>query len=257
MKKCLVIFALLFCSGLIMAQTINIEAGRMFSSDTLIQIQLGDVDSIIVEQNKLEAETRASWLWASSIETDEKLDKSLANLLATNLNTVFVMVPPIEDNFGYGTTVQFQKFIEKAVDEGLSVHAWFPNGRRQGSGELDFRPEEEQAQQVDWVRAIMENFGTYLDGIHLDYIRYVHGEDVNLEGKMDAVTSTVRRIRQYLLDNYSGTRLTAAVFREVTSRSERLPVDWDEDIPLGLGIGIGNIKAVFTKEGSGFLFPCF
>jgi len=160
-----------------------------------------------------QCETRGTWLWASSIDSSDKRDFVLDKILEANLNTVFVSIPSINGNYGHGNTNSFLDFITKAKAAGLSLHAWMANGRRKGRDiEIDFRDLNEQEAQIQWVMSIMSNYGQYLDGVHLDYIRYSNSEAVNNNFKMDAVTEMISRIHNFLSSNYPGKYLTATSF---------------------------------------------
>jgi len=179
-------------------------------------------------------ETRGTWLWASSIDSENKRAVVLQKISNANLNTVFVSIPSINGNHGYGTADAFLEFIKEAKILELSIHGWMSNGRRKGRDvQADFRNPGEQDAQVQWVNDLMNLYGDYLDGVHLDYIRYIDGEAVNLDKKMDGVTETVRKIANHLKTNFPGKFLTAAVFREEPSREEvyRDPPLWVEDVP--------------------------
>lgn len=183
---------------------------------------------------KTDCETRGTWLWASSIDTADKRAAVLQKISNANLNTLFVSIPPITGNHGYGTADAFLEFIKEAKILELSVHAWLANGRRKGRDvQVDFRDSNEQDAQVQWVTEIMNLYGDYLDGVHLDYIRYTEGEAVNLDKKLDGVTETVRKIKNRLDSHFPGKFLTAAVFREARSKEEayRDPPLWVEDVP--------------------------
>ncbi len=180
-------------------------------------------------------ETRGTWLWAKSIDTPAKRLHALGIIKRAHLNTVYLAVPPIGGNYGHGTPANFLHFLRAAKKQGLSVHAWFSNGRRPGKGRYaDFREPNEQQAQTGWVLAVTKRFGHLLEGIHLDYIRYKKGEDVNFQGKMDGVTATIRSIRRALDSRYPGKKLTATCFRLVPSRVQRYHKNftWQEDVPL-------------------------
>lgn len=176
----------------------------------------------------IQCETRGTWLWASSIDSSEKRTFVLEKIIEANLNTVFVSIPPIEGNHGYGKTDDFLDFITDAKALGLSVHAWMLNGRRKGRNtEADYRDSNEQDAQVNWAMSIMRNYGNYLNGIHLDYIRYINYEDVNNNFKMDAVTETISKIYNSLLTNYPDKYLTATSFITSAHKDENgSPSQW-------------------------------
>ncbi|MCP5106948.1 MAG: hypothetical protein GY950_26425 [bacterium] len=179
-------------------------------------------------------ETRGTWLWASSFDTPEKRTVALDSIAQGNLNTVFVSIPPIGGNFGYGSPEDFLAFIKEAKNQGLSLHGWMSNGRRNGrNNTIDFRDAGEQDAQVVWVLDLLVRYGDYLDGVHLDYIRPMYGGAVNRDGIMDGVTATVRKIYDNLKYSYPGKYLSAACFREtpVKEESYRDPPLWVEDVP--------------------------
>lgn len=179
-------------------------------------------------------ETRATWIFASSIDTETKRNSVLQKLADANLNTVFVSIPRVTIHFGYGDHDDFLAFIRAAQDAGLSVHAWMTNGWRKGRKvESDFRLDSEQAFQVQWVADILDLYGQYLDGIHLDYIRYLIPEPANTGGKMDGVTTAVRKMREYLQANAPDMFFTAAVKRldPRPGESYQDPPLWSVDDP--------------------------
>jgi len=175
-----------------------------------------------------QCETRGAWIWASSIDSSNKRSYVLDKLLEANLNTIFVSIPSINNNHGYGGTDDFISFIRESKNSGLSVHAWMTNGWRNGKDtEADFRDPSEQEEQVQWVRSIMSTYGQYLDGIHLDYIRYPGSEAVNINNKMDAVTQTINKIHDFLAANYPVKYLTATSFVHIPVKSRGgSPPEW-------------------------------
>jgi uncharacterized lipoprotein YddW (UPF0748 family) len=182
-------------------------------------------------------EFRATWVHASSIASTKALRKEFINdILNAGLNTIFVMTPKHKGNFGYGSYRSFYLFAREAKANGLSVHIWIPNGQRLGRTiEIDFTKISEQDAQVDWIRGLLKSgAGQFLAGVHLDYIRFAHSEDVNIAGKMDAVNNTVRKISEMIDSEFPDIILTAAVFKELPNREERTnggdPV-WKEDVP--------------------------
>ncbi len=182
-----------------------------------------------------QCETRGTWVLASSIITESGQDNVLQKIEAAKLNTVLVSTPPINGNWGYGSPSTFLSFIEKAKSKGISVHAWICSGRRLwGIGEtyIEYRDNDEQDTHTQWVMDIMDAYGAYLDGVHLDYIRYQEFDDVNNQGKMDGVRATVRKINAALDTNYPNTLLTAAVFTLDPNRFDDLGGDlWTDQVP--------------------------
>ncbi len=194
-----------------------------------------------------QCESRGTWIWASSISSATKRTDVLQKLAQAKMNTILVSIPPVLTNYGNGVSEHFLEFIKAANNQGLSVHAWFQNGNRKGkisrkrrrskrysSAEIvDFRDTAEQNAQVQWVMDVMELYNAHLDGVHLDYIRYFHSEDVNEGGKMDGVSATVAKINTNLKARYPNAKLSAAVFREIPAKEETYkdPPEWKMDVP--------------------------
>lgn len=162
-----------------------------------------------------ECETRGSWIWASGIDSLEKQAILFQKLEQANMNTILLSAPPINGNWGYGSHAMFLSCIIEAKKRGISVHAWIANTRRLWYDDIldvDYTDPAEQAAQSQWVQDLMGAYGDYLDGIHLDYIRYRIPGVPNEDGKMDGVRATVRRIHDDLEANYPGKRVSASVF---------------------------------------------
>lgn len=169
-------------------------------------------------------ETRGTWVQASTINSLEKQAALFNSLEAANLNTVLVSVPRINGNWGYGDHELFLAFIQGAKNRGFSVHAWIACSRRlwgEGITYIEYRDPAEQAAQSHWVQYIMAIYGNYLDGVHLDYIRYMDFDIVNADGKMDGIRDTVRRIHDDLNAIYPDKMLSAAVFTLNPNRFDR------------------------------------
>jgi len=178
-------------------------------------------------------ETRATWLWPSSINSDSKIKFNLKKILEANLNTVFLEVPKINNNYGNGKEKFFVTFLKRAYRNGLSVHAWFANGRRLGKEKkINLNDETEIKEQIKWISYFLIKYGKYLDGIHLDYIRTNENSPANSH-KMSRVTNLVFRIREYMKNNYPAKYLTAATFRSSASfgRPYNTPSKWNQAVP--------------------------
>ncbi|MCP4215160.1 MAG: hypothetical protein GY765_10905 [bacterium] len=163
-----------------------------------------------------QCETRGTWIWASSIQNAARRQTLFEKLEAGRFNTVFVSAPRIGGNFGHCNHSNFLAFITEAKSRGLSVHAWILNHGRlwhTGVRAVEFTQTSEQNAQVAWVMDIMNTYGTYLDGIHFDYIRYLHSDVPNINGRMDAITTIVKRVKADLDADFPGKVMTAAVFK--------------------------------------------
>ncbi len=172
----------------------------------------------------VECETRGSWIWASGIDSLEKQAILFQKLEQANMNTILLSAPPIGGNWGYGSHEMFLACIMEAKERGISVHAWIANTRRLWYSDItdvDYTDPAEREAQSQWVQDIMAAYGDYLDGIHLDYIRYRIPTLVNEDGKLDGVTAAVRKIHDDLNANYPGKLLSAAVFNLKGNKFDR------------------------------------
>lgn len=160
-------------------------------------------------------ETRGTWIIASAINSAVKRADILRKCEQANLNTLLVSAPMILGNWGYGSSTDFLSFIREAKERGFSVHAWIPNSRRLWAirqTDVDYCSPAEQEAQAQWAVSLLNAYGIYLDGVHLDYIRYMKFDIVNNDGKMDGVRTTVRRISEEIRSKHPGKLLSAAVF---------------------------------------------
>ncbi len=183
--------------------------------------------------NKLLYETRGTWLWAGSIDSNDKMLKNIKKILKANLNTVFLSIPGVFKNYGHGKEKYFASFIKLAYKNELSVHAWFSNGRRLGRKQhVNFSNKNEQLAQIKWVAYFLKKYKKYLDGIHLDYIRVEKGTPVNRKA-MKGITDTISGIREIMNKNYPEKFLTTAVFPTSPAliRPYNMPLVWNQDVP--------------------------
>jgi len=197
------------------------------SSECLIRINLINLQN---------CETRGTWVWASDINTESERAEVFQKIHDAKLNTIFISIPVFNGNWGHGDQSTFLNFIMTAKSKGLSVHAWFLNQFRlvrSGITYVEFRNSSEQEAQSQWVQDIMSAYGLYLDGIHLDYIRYPEFEDINVDGEMDGVRATVKKIHDDLKTNYPNIILSAAVFTLKANRFDRKDSGdiWFEQVP--------------------------
>jgi len=176
-------------------------------------------------------EIRGTWLNPKSFDSQLRRTATLTKLTTANFNTIFVAAPPIGDNYGWSDASHFLAFIQQADLLGFSVHVWVSNNNR--IEDVDFTSPAEQAAQAQWVLDLMAQYGTYLDGVHFDYIRYSDWEDVNIDGKMDGVTQTIANAYTQLKLNYPDKYLTCTSF-DIEPNWEESYVDpplWGEDVP--------------------------
>ena len=183
--------------------------------------------------NKLLYETRGTWLWASSFDSEDKIKNNIKKILEANINTVLLRTPKVINNHGQGKEKNFASFLKLAYKNGLSVHAWFTNGRRLGrKNHVDFSNQKEQESQVLWISYFLKKYNKYLDGIHLDYIRSKHGAPVN-SNTMKGIKDTIYRIRETMKKNYPGKFISAAVLRVSPSfiKPYNRPFEWNQRVP--------------------------
>jgi uncharacterized lipoprotein YddW (UPF0748 family) len=194
-------------------------------------------------------EVRGVWLNPGAFSTAARQDATLQKIAKANLNTVFVAVPPIGSNSGWSQEPYFLQFIQKAAQQGLSVHVWVSNMNR--TDQVDFTSATEQKAQTDWTIALMNKYGQYLDGVHFDYIRYDKYATSTTTGpyadlprtdsvKTEGVNQTVLKSFNALKSYDSNKVLTAAV-RAISSKShlsggpypsDGSPYFWERDLPF-------------------------
>lgn len=149
-------------------------------------------------------------VWVDELERSEKVTAIVNNIRAANLNTVFVVSPPIGPNDGWSNKKQFTSFVKLASRNGLSVHIWVPNMYRSKNGNRsDFRNKKERTAQKKWILKLLKKYKRYVDGIHFDYIRYYDWENVNDSEKMDAVNKVVSEMASAVRKKYRNMFITA------------------------------------------------
>ncbi len=172
-------------------------------------------------------------IWVDELESSEKAAAILANIRAANLNTVFVVSPPVGPNGGWSNKKQFANFVKQASRANLSVHIWVPNMYRKKNGaQSDFQNKKERTAQKKWVLSLLKKYKRYVDGIHFDYIRYYDWENVNDGQKMDAVTQVVREMTSAVRKKYKKMFVTATTVSATPTwadfSAEDIP-DWFRD----------------------------
>lgn len=149
-------------------------------------------------------------VWVDELDSSEKSAAILNNIRAANLNTVFVVSPPIGGNDGWADKKRFANFVKLAHRTNLSVHVWVPNLYRSKNGaQSDFRSKKERTAQKKWVLQLLKKYKRYVDGIHFDYIRYYDWGDVNKDQKMDAVNQVVSEMASAVRKKYKQMFVTA------------------------------------------------
>jgi len=154
-------------------------------------------------------ETRGVWLNPSAFKDKTTRKNTLERIKKANINTIFVLSPPVEENKGHSTPESFSALLNEAKNAGLSAHGWI-TGLYRVSGKLsDFRDPSEQEAQKQWALDLLSTYPK-LDGVHLDYIRFKDKGPIE-EAKVNGVSKTVQKIYQAIKTTYPNKFLTAAV----------------------------------------------
>ena len=162
-------------------------------------------------------EVRGVWLNAQAFSSEQGRQDTLKKIDGANLNTLFLLAPPVQGYPGWSTQEAFSAMLKESESRGLSVHGWIPNGFRIPGG-TDFTLSHEQIEQTQWAMAMLEKYPA-LDGVHFDYIRFTKWEDVDRQ-KMDSVSTVVRIAFQAIHHRYPRKFLTAAVINATPNRAQ-------------------------------------
>lgn len=138
-------------------------------------------------------EVRGTWVSHDSIQTAAGRSSMIERMNHANLNTVLVIAPPINGNYGISSIEAFGAFTSACADAGFAVFGWIPNHKRTYPDVVDFRVTGEKEAQAKWVRDILVEYPD-LDGMAIDYIRYSTWEESDFT-KNVAVTETIESIR--------------------------------------------------------------
>ena len=177
-----------------------------------------------------------------------RINVLLIQLHSAHLNTLFVASPSINGSCGWANRFAFEDFIRLAQKRGFSLHLWVANKERSdpacNDSQVDFTDPQEKYLQADWIVSLMQRYGRYFDGVHLDFIRYSDWGPIEKEkmGSVDPVTgeeigvsAAVKQIYRALQEDYPGKKLTASVktlepdYAEANRKWDA--VDWEEDVP--------------------------
>jgi uncharacterized lipoprotein YddW (UPF0748 family) len=161
-------------------------------------------------------EVRGVWLNTPAFNSESRREDTLNKICRANLNTLFILAPPVRDNQGWSTHESFSALLEEAKSQGMSVHAWIAN-RYRTSGGVDFTLSQEQSKQVHWAIDLLSKYPT-LDGIHFDYIRYEGWQKGDYQ-KMGSVSNTVRLAFNAIHRHFPEKFLTAAVLESTPNHA--------------------------------------
>lgn len=181
-------------------------------------------------------------------EVLDQINELLNQLQSAQLNTLFVASPSLHGNCGWANVYAFEDFIERAQKKGFSLHLWVSSKERSDPGcndsQVDYVDPQEKYRQANWIMSLMQEYGRYFDGVHLDYIRYSNWERINQQkmGDKDAatgeeigVTATIRQISSSLREHYPKKKLTVSVKTLEPDYSSSIregnSVSWQEDVP--------------------------
>jgi len=162
-------------------------------------------------------EVRGVWLNAQAFASKQRSQDILKKIVRANLNTIFLLAPPVQGYPGWSTEETFSAMLKEGVSRGFSVHGWIPSGFRVPGG-TDFTLSQEQIEQTRWAIAMLEEYPA-LDGVHFDYIRFKNWEDVDGQ-KMGSVSTTVRLAFEAIHLRYPRKLLTAAVLNATPNRAQ-------------------------------------
>jgi uncharacterized lipoprotein YddW (UPF0748 family) len=128
-----------------------------------------------------------------------------------HLNTAFVIIPAVGGNNGWSDPSLFASFLSKAKARGFSVHGWIPTYYRTSSTP-NWTSSTEQQAQANWAVAVLNAY-PQLDGVHLDYIRYMNYSNIN-SSQMNGVNAVVSAVHSAVKSKYPSKVVTAAVFTD-------------------------------------------
>ncbi|MFH1195180.1 MAG: hypothetical protein V1720_05680 [bacterium] len=187
------------------------------------------LSAVIFAQDTCDCEVRGAWVNPQGYYSQEKRDETLKNLLAANINTLVLTAPQINDNYGWGDPDDFLAFVTAAKDSGLSVHPWIECMFRMSSDSVNFADPLEQEAQKQWVLDLLSAYGNFIDGVSLDYLRIPSWGNVNINGQMEGINTTIAGMKEAIELNYPEKFLTASPFTLQPSyadfSSEEIP-DW-------------------------------
>ncbi len=184
---------------------------------------------ISMEDSGLLVETRAVWLNDYAFNSIAARNATISKMQAANLNTVFLIAPPIEDNKGWSGKDDFAITLDALNKVGVSVHVWVANLYRRVGHIADFTNDTERSEQVDWAISLLNTY-PQLDGIHFDYLRTEELEPVN-ETKMDAISELIRETKARMNSQVPDKFLTTAgwpLSGEIRTPQDELPEWYNE-----------------------------
>ncbi len=172
---------------------------------------LGLLSSLCISSaESSQSELRGVWLNKYAFNSMNR-QETLEKILQANLNTIFVISPQIEGNYGDSNPEDFKTFIRDAKSRGLSVHGWICNHLRTNDrSTVDFTDPKEQQSQVKWAISLLDTYPE-LDGVHFDYIRYEEWEQCDAE-KMNGISETIRQAYTAIKRKYPEKFLTVTSF---------------------------------------------
>lgn len=198
-------------------------------------------------------EVRGTWLNAEAFDSAAKRKDILKKIGQANLNTVFLIAPPIQENPGHSTHENFSAMLKGATLQGISVHAWITSWFRLPEG-VNFTLPQEQAQQVQWAKELLMKYPA-IDGIHFDYIRYMNWENAEYD-KMQSVSNVIRLAFRAIKQHNPRKLLTAAVISSTPNyanyKKEYIPgwfSAWKKAHPRNSYSTFGGLIRNYVPEG--------
>ncbi len=192
-------------------------------------------------------EVRAVWLNDYAFNSQSTRADTLKKIGDANLNTIFLIAPPIGENNGWSDVIDFEHMLASLKDKEYAVYVWICNLYRVKGTKADYTNSSERNAQKNWALALLNEY-EQLDGIHLDYIRYENLSIVNFT-QMNGVQETISLIKGALDAEFPNKTLSTASLP--LSGEIRDPEDY---IPPWYDIWFNNIQnnAVNRWDSSGY-----
>ncbi|TXT59098.1 MAG: hypothetical protein BAJALOKI2v1_250004 [Promethearchaeota archaeon] len=182
-----------------------------------------------LEPSQYKDEMRAVWLNDYAFNTEALRTEAVNKIKDANLNTVFLLAPPIDNNRGWSTPDDFRYMLALLKSENLTVYAWICNLYRREGILTDYTNASEREAQKNWTLALLKEY-EQLDGIHFDYIRYQNLSVVN-STKLQAIKETLFLVKNAISIQFPDKVLSTASFPlsgEISRTEDDIPHWYDE-----------------------------
>lgn len=159
-----------------------------------------------IQRKEVLLKGKAFWIWGSTVQ-EQGIDNILNNLSDLRIKHVFLLVKGVSGRINKDVLFQL---IPKAHEKKMYVHAWIVCFSDKSWSYEKVSPESYEYRK--YLLNIISEFlllnssGHFVDGIHLDYIRYSGGA----QDKCRYVSSFVREVRTLIDGIAPGTILSIA-----------------------------------------------